>query len=51
MHTSPKSGSATLTAPDRYEQPEQYSKRISECVYQSVTLAAMLLVLASLWVF
>ncbi|MFZ0301964.1 MAG: hypothetical protein WAL75_04735 [Terracidiphilus sp.] len=50
MHTSPDSGS-TLTAPGRYEPPEHISVRTSECVYQSLTLMAMLLVLASLWVF
>lgn len=52
MHTSsPKSGSATFTAPGCYQQPEQISNRTSEFVYQSLTLAAMLLLLASLWVF
>ncbi|HTW80939.1 MAG TPA: hypothetical protein VME23_15435 [Terracidiphilus sp.] len=51
MHTSPKSGSATLPAPGRYEPPEQNSNRTSDCLYQCVTLAAMVLVLASLWVF
>jgi hypothetical protein len=51
MHTSPKSGSATLTAPGGYEQPEQIENRTSEYVYQGLSLAAMLLLLASLWVF
>jgi hypothetical protein len=51
MHTSPKSGTETLPAPGRYEPPEHSSMRTSECVYQSLTLAAMLLLLASLWVF
>jgi hypothetical protein len=51
MHTSPKSGSATLNATGGYQSPEQESSRTSEYVYQSLTLAAMLLLLASLWVF
>ena len=51
MHNSPKSGSATFDAPGPYEPPEQISNRTSECVYQSLTVAAMLLLLASLWVF
>jgi hypothetical protein len=51
MHTSPKSGSATLTATGSYEHPEQNENRTSEYVYQGLTLAAMLLLLASLWVF
>ena len=51
MHTFTKSGSATAAAPPGSGQPAQDSVRISECVYQSVTIAAMLLVLASLWVF
>jgi hypothetical protein len=51
MHNSPKSGSATFDASGRYEPPEQSSNRTSEYVYQGLTLAAMLLLLASLWVF
>lgn len=51
MHTSPKSGSATFTTAGGYEPPEQKENRTSECVYQGLTLAAMLLLLASLWVF
>jgi hypothetical protein len=51
MHNSPQSGSATFTTPGGYEQPEQSPNRTSEYVYQSLTLAAMLLLLASLWVF
>jgi hypothetical protein len=50
MHTSPESGSATFPSPGRYE-PQRSSERASECVYQFVTIAAMVLVLASLWVF
>jgi hypothetical protein len=51
MHTSPESGSATFTGPGDYEQPEQNPNRSSEVAYQSLTIAAMLLLLASLWVF
>lgn len=51
MHNSPKSGSSTFDAPGAYEQPEQTSNRTSERVYQGLTIAAMLLLLASLWVF
>jgi hypothetical protein len=51
MHTSPKSGSATLTASGGYEPSDPISNRTSEYVYQGLTLAAMLLLLASLWVF
>jgi hypothetical protein len=51
MHSSPKSGSVTLTATGGYEQPDQFENRTSEYVYQGLTLAAMLLLLASLWVF
>jgi hypothetical protein len=51
MHAPRESGSATFSAPGGYEQPEQNSDRTSDFVYQSLTLAAMLLLLASLWVF
>lgn len=51
MQTTPKNVSATMSATGVYEQPEQISNRNSECVYQSLTLAAMLLLLVSLWAF
>jgi hypothetical protein len=51
MHAPQESGSTTFTAPGGYEQPEQNSNRCSEFVYQSLTIAAMLVLLASLWVF
>ncbi len=51
MHNFPESGSATCTASGRYEPPEHISVRDSEYAYQFLTIAAMLLVLASLWVF
>jgi hypothetical protein len=51
MHTSPESGSVTLTATGCYEKPDQNPNRNRELAYQCLTLAAMLLVLATLWVF
>jgi hypothetical protein len=51
MQTTPKNVSATMSATGVYERPEQISNRTSECVYQGLTVAAMLILLASLWVF
>jgi hypothetical protein len=51
MHNFPESGSATFNASGRYEPPEHISIRSSGYAYQCLTIAAMLLVLASLWVF
>jgi hypothetical protein len=51
MQTSPKNGSATLPSRGRYEQAEESASHTSEVVYQCLTVAAMVLVLASLWVF
>ncbi len=40
-----------MQPPGGYEQPAQNSNRTSEYVYQCLTIAAMLAVLATLWVF
>ncbi|HUB52687.1 MAG TPA: hypothetical protein VL986_11085 [Terracidiphilus sp.] len=41
----------TLPTTVSQEQQDQNPGRTSECVYQFITLAAMLVVLATLWVF
>jgi len=51
MHTHPMSVSTPIQEQGRYVRPEQFSTRTSEWVYQGLTLAAMVVVLASLWVF
>ena len=51
MRTPQQSGAATFREPGCYDQSEQRTKQTSEWVYQGITLAAMLIVLASLWIF
>jgi hypothetical protein len=48
MLSSPQTASASLSAPAR-RSPQ--SRRADDLAYQAVTVAAILLVLASLWVF
>jgi hypothetical protein len=51
MHSLPQSASNALPSLPDLQEPSSRSRRAEDLAYQSLTVAAILLLLGSLWVF